>query len=164
MSTHPKMWSKLHLTLHNSPNMSFHTSHIITFFGILVAIRLLVLLVQSWLHPLRDVPGPFWARLSRLWYLHAVSRGDFHKINVGLHQKHGEQSPKVSKSVDRSNAYSVRSGVGSVVRIAPGQYSIDDPEALKIIYSHSSQFVKVIPLMATLSNFSTYHNCRHRGI
>ncbi|KAJ5805942.1 uncharacterized protein N7503_003544, partial [Penicillium pulvis] len=45
-------------------------------------------------------------------------------------------------SVDRTNAYGVRSGVGSVVRIAPGQYSIDDPEAIKIIYSHSSPFIK----------------------
>ncbi|KAJ5986621.1 hypothetical protein N7451_010986 [Penicillium sp. IBT 35674x] len=100
------------------------------------------MLVQAWLHPLRDVPGPFWARFSRLWYLHAVSRGDFHKINVGLHQKYGEQPLQVSKSVDRTNAYGVRSGVGSVVRIAPGQYSIDDPKAMKIIYSHSSPFVK----------------------
>jgi hypothetical protein len=90
MNMDPKLWSKLHLTMHNLSNLSFHTSHIIIVFSTLVFIRLLVLLVQAWLHPLRDVPGPVWARFSRLWYLHAVSRGDFHKINVSLHQRHGE--------------------------------------------------------------------------
>jgi len=29
------------------------------------------------------------------------------------------------------------------VRIAPNEYSIDDPEAVKIIYGLGSQFIKV---------------------
>lgn len=39
--------------------------------------------------PLRSVPGPFWARFTRLWYLRQVARGDFEKTNVALHKKHG---------------------------------------------------------------------------
>ena len=35
--------------------------------------------------------------------------------------------------------------VGPIVRIAPNQYSIDDPDATKIIYGHSTKFIKVSP-------------------
>lgn len=38
---------------------------------------------------LRRLPGPFAARLSRLWYLRAVSTGQFHYINIELHRKYG---------------------------------------------------------------------------
>jgi len=39
--------------------------------------------------PLRDVPGPFAARFTRLWYLRNVWRGDFEKVNVRLHDRYG---------------------------------------------------------------------------
>jgi hypothetical protein len=32
--------------------------------------------------------------------------------------------------------------IGKIIRIAPNEYSIDDPAAVKIIYGHSTQFVK----------------------
>lgn len=32
---------------------------------------------------------------------------------------------------------------GPVVRIAPNEYTIDDPDAIKIIYGHGTNFVKV---------------------
>lgn len=32
--------------------------------------------------------------------------------------------------------------LGSVVRIAPNEYSIDDPDAVKIIYGHGTAFTK----------------------
>lgn len=38
---------------------------------------------------LRSVPGPFWARFTRLWYLNAVKKGDFENTNIELHRKHG---------------------------------------------------------------------------
>jgi hypothetical protein len=41
--------------------------------------------------PLRSVPGPFLARFSRLWYLRAVSKGNFEKTNIELHRKHGKK-------------------------------------------------------------------------
>lgn len=49
-------------------------------------------------------------------------------------------------SVNAGNNITFNKGLriraGPVVRIAPGQYSIDDPEAAKIIYGHGSQFTK----------------------
>lgn len=70
--------------------------------------------------PLRDIPGPFAARFTRLWYLKNVWRGDFEKVNVRLHDRYGP-----------------------IVRIAPNEYSIDDSEASKIIYGHGTSFTKV---------------------
>lgn len=39
---------------------------------------------------LRSIPGPFWARLTRFWYLKKVWRGDFEKTNIQLHAKYGK--------------------------------------------------------------------------
>ncbi|CAO2650872.1 Nn.00g091690.m01.CDS01 [Neocucurbitaria sp. VM-36] len=69
--------------------------------------------------PLRSIPGPLLARFTRLWYLRRVRLGQFHDDNVTLHRKYG-----------------------SVVRIAPNQYSIDDPEAIRPIYGHGTKFTK----------------------
>ncbi|KAI1610627.1 cytochrome P450 oxidoreductase [Exophiala viscosa] len=69
--------------------------------------------------PLRDIPGPFWARFTRLWYLREIANGQFEKTNIALHRKYGP-----------------------IVRISPHYYSIDDPEAIKTIYSHGSKFIK----------------------
>jgi hypothetical protein len=33
--------------------------------------------------------------------------------------------------------------LGSIVRIAPNQYSVDSPDAAKVIYGHGSDFMKV---------------------
>ncbi|KAL3485860.1 cytochrome P450 [Aspergillus germanicus] len=83
------------------------------------AIYSMLRIARALVHPLRNVPGPKWARFTRLWYLRAVNKGNFEMANIDLHRAHGP-----------------------VVRIAPGQYSLDDPEAIRIIYSHSSAFVK----------------------
>ena len=42
-----------------------------------------------------------------------------------------------------SSRYRFAHSIGPIVRIAPGQYSIDDPEAIKAIYGHGTPFVKV---------------------
>lgn len=70
--------------------------------------------------PLRDIPGPFLARFTRLWYLLELYKGKFEITNIELHKKYG-----------------------AIVRIAPNQYSIDDVESAKTIYGHGSAFVKV---------------------
>lgn len=46
-------------------------------------------LVRAIFSPLRQLPGPFAARFSRLWYLKYVSQGNFHKVNIKLHQQYG---------------------------------------------------------------------------
>ena len=70
--------------------------------------------------PLRSVPGLFLARFTRLWYFYAVWRGDFELVNIELHRRYG-----------------------ALIRVAPGEYSVDDVEGAKIIYGHSGGFVKV---------------------
>jgi cytochrome P450 len=69
--------------------------------------------------PLRHVPGPFLARFTRLWYVWEVYKGTVHLTSVRLHRKYGP-----------------------VVRLAPHMFSIDDPEAAKVIYGMGTPFVK----------------------
>ncbi|GCB25018.1 pisatin demethylase [Aspergillus awamori] len=67
----------------------------------------------------RDIPGPFLARFTRLWYLRQMTRGDFQYTNIRLHRDHGK-----------------------IVRIAPGWYSLTGLDAIKTIYAHGSKFIK----------------------
>ncbi|KAF3020091.1 hypothetical protein E8E14_003548 [Neopestalotiopsis sp. 37M] len=76
-------------------------------------------LVSALISPLRSVPGPFSARFTRLWYLKEVWTHKFHRTNLELHQRHGP-----------------------IVRIAPNEYSLDDPAACKILYGHGTEFHK----------------------
>ncbi len=92
----------------------------ITLFLLLPSVFLLYHLVQYVLDPLRSVPGPFLARFTRLWYFLEVYKGSFEVTNVELHRRHGP-----------------------VVRISPGEYSIDDVDAARAIYGHGNAFIKV---------------------
>ena len=40
-------------------------------------------------HPLKHIPGPFWASISRLWMVHHLWRGDMDVVQRRLHQEHG---------------------------------------------------------------------------
>lgn len=85
----------------------------------LVVGRVFIFIYQSLTSPLRSVPGPFWSRFSRLWFLNRVYQGKFEHDNIALHRKYGP-----------------------VVRVAPNMYSIDSPEVLKTVYHISSKFPK----------------------
>ncbi|KAK5064352.1 hypothetical protein LTR84_000185 [Exophiala bonariae] len=76
-------------------------------------------LMPSLQEPTRAVPGPFVARFSSLWYFSRLYSGQFHDENVELHEKWG-----------------------NIVRLAPNMYSIDDPEATKILYGPGTRFWK----------------------
>ena len=39
--------------------------------------------------PMKDVPGPFLARFTKLWLLRQYVKGNFEKTNVELHEKFG---------------------------------------------------------------------------
>lgn len=41
------------------------------------------------LHPLAKVPGPFWASVTRLWYMYQVYTGNMDKIQRAMHKKYG---------------------------------------------------------------------------
>lgn len=92
--------------------------------GLLLLFLLLVLFVlqvlyQCYFHPLAKVPGPFWARITKLWLAYKTWQGQLHKDNLALHEIYGP-----------------------VVRIAPDQLSFTSLEALQTIYGASNGFPK----------------------
>lgn len=101
---------------------------IITILGSFVAYTLFKVISD----PLRDIPGPFLARFTRLWYVFELYKGNFERTNIELHKKYG-----------------------GIVRIAPNQYSIDDFEGARAIYGHGNAFVKVNILRCYLTCFFT---------
>lgn len=80
---------------------------------------LLTHLYRSLSSPLLTLPGPFWTRLTKLWYFNRVRSAHFETDNINLHQKYGP-----------------------IVRISPDHYSIADPAAVKTIYGTGSKFTK----------------------
>lgn len=85
----------------------------------LAGIAVIYTLIRAAASPLRSVPGPFSARLNRLWYLQKVWTGELPRLNIELHRKYGP-----------------------VVRLAPNEFSLDDPAAVKVIYGLGTTFTK----------------------
>jgi hypothetical protein len=71
------------------------------------------------LHPLKHIPGPFWASISRLWMVHHLWRGDMDIVQRKLHQRYGP-----------------------LVRIAPDEIACAAPEAISKIYPTSKPLAK----------------------
>jgi hypothetical protein len=87
---------------------------------LLITRYILTVLATSYTHrTLLSIPGPLWTRFTRFWYFRRVWNGKFEKENIALHEKYG-----------------------TVVRIAPGQYSINDRTALRTIYGPGTKFAK----------------------
>lgn len=83
---------------------------------------------QLYFHPLAQYPGPLLGRITRLYDLYHAYKGDKHLVLYHLHQRYG-----------------------TVVRYCPNTVSINDPAALKAIYSHGAnvtknEFYKVIQI------------------
>jgi hypothetical protein len=87
---------------------------------VIFAAVLLRLVYLRYLSPYRDIPGPFLATISPLWKLRGALNGTLHTDITEIHRKYG-----------------------TIVRIAPDEVSIADPEAIRIIYGHGSGFTKV---------------------
>ncbi|TVY12611.1 Pisatin demethylase [Lachnellula arida] len=83
------------------------------FLGLPLLLSISYIFIYVLLDPLRHLPGPRIARFTRLWYLYQIYQGRFEQVNIELHRKYGP-----------------------IVRIAPGEYSLDDVNAAKIIYGH----------------------------
>ena len=89
-----------------------------------LAITLLMLEVgwifyYRFLHQFSDIPGPLFASISRLWLATSVAGGRIEHIQRALHKRYGP-----------------------LVRIAPNEISVADPEAVKTIYKIKSGFTK----------------------
>lgn len=85
----------------------------------LAGIAVIYVLIRATASPLRSIPGPFATRFSRLWYLQKVWTGELPRLNIQLHRRYGP-----------------------VVRLAPNEYSLDDPAAVKVIYGLGTTFTK----------------------
>ncbi|KIW85494.1 hypothetical protein Z517_00885 [Fonsecaea pedrosoi CBS 271.37] len=69
------------------------------------------IIYTTYFHPLRHIPGPFLARLSRAWITWHILRGDMEHEQRRLHAAYGP-----------------------FVRIAPDEVACSDPRAIPVIY------------------------------
>jgi hypothetical protein len=85
-------------------------------------------------HPLRHIPGPFWASVSRLWMVHRIRHGDMEVVQRRLHEQYGP-----------------------LIRIAPDEVACADPEAIRKIYRTQGPLTKThfYPVWGS-NNFSKY--------
>ncbi len=89
------------------------------FIPIIVALGAVVLVYHFLTDPLRNIPGPLFARFSRLWMVQRSRAGNMHTTMIAMHAKHGK-----------------------LVRTAHNEISISDPAAIKTIYGAGSKFRK----------------------
>lgn len=75
---------------------------------------------NAYLHPLRNVPGPFLAGITELWRTAKYSQGQWHQDIVDLHRQYGP-----------------------VVRVSPNEVSFVDQAALEQVYGHATGTKKV---------------------
>ncbi|KAJ8106217.1 hypothetical protein OPT61_g9684 [Boeremia exigua] len=101
------------------PASGTHTYYYIYGIAALSAFVLIRYLYYTLTSPLRDVPGPFLARFTRLWEIQAVRKHDNTTLNIELHEKYGP-----------------------VVRLAPNRYSINHSDAAKVILGHHNAMDK----------------------
>ncbi|KAF5264218.1 hypothetical protein FOXYS1_5004 [Fusarium oxysporum] len=110
-----------HLNLQSLAQHVTFTNTVASIVGLVVLRRLLLVVYALFLDPLRDVPGPFLARFTRLWELREALSGTIVQTLLNLHKKHAY-----------ANAVA-----GPVIRIAPNMYSFSQPDDCKIIYTTS---------------------------
>ncbi|MAD84548.1 MAG: hypothetical protein CL912_16440 [Deltaproteobacteria bacterium] len=70
-------------------------------------------------HPLRNIPGPFLAKLTGHWRNDRTWRGTWHDDILQLHERYGR-----------------------VVRIAPNEVSVVDQNCIKTLYGHGQNAMK----------------------
>ncbi len=56
------------------------------------------------LHPFAKVPGPFWASVTRLWYMRQVYLGNMDKVQRALHKQYGPLIRIPPNEVSSANA------------------------------------------------------------
>ncbi|KAH7161064.1 cytochrome P450 [Dactylonectria macrodidyma] len=90
-------------------------------------------------HPLAKYPGPFLASISRSWMMIQILRAKSEITQRELHAK-----------------------LGPIVRIAPNEVAIADPEAIKAIYAVNSGFTKTDfypPFRPTFARYPDSFTC-----
>ena len=103
------------------------------------------LIYNRYFHPLKDIPGPFWASITRLWYFRAVRYGRGVDHQLPIHKKYGK-----------------------FVRIGPNQVQIMDATAIDTIYGTKYEFIKddfydnfVTGISKRIDGFSERNEVKH---
>ena len=60
--------------------------------ALLVLLQVVYRIYSSFASPLGSIPGPFLARITKLWYFWHVSSGKFEEDNIALHRKYGKET------------------------------------------------------------------------
>jgi hypothetical protein len=93
---------------------AFRNVCVLYLFGV-VGILAIYTVYCCYFAPISGVPGPLEASLSRSWLIRHTRKGDMHRQVIGLHERYG-----------------------TLVRVAPNEISVTDPEAIKKIYGMSN--------------------------
>ncbi|KAM0695713.1 hypothetical protein Q7P36_004195 [Cladosporium allicinum] len=94
--------------------------------------------MRNW--SIQDVPGPFFAKFTNLWYLYECRLCRRYMTVHNAHAKYGK-----------------------LVRVQPNQVSIADPDAIPIVYGHGTGFLKADYYDAFVSIQRGLFNTRDRA-
>jgi hypothetical protein len=99
-----------------------------------------IIYCRTW-HPLAKVPGPFWASVTRFWYMYRIIAADMDRVQRALHKKYGP-----------------------LVRIGPDEVSSANPSDIPLIYRTSDPLIKTdfysIWADPSLSKYPDMFTCR----
>lgn len=90
--------------------------------------------LRRYFSAISDVPGPFWAAITRLWHIYYIYNGDHNTRVMKLHEKHGH-----------------------FVRIAPNEVSISHPDGPDLLLQKPLRKVRQI-MPVILSGHSIHHS------
>jgi len=78
--------------LQDTLGFSLHNARALAYYGTISIPFLIVFtaLYKRFLHPYSNIPGPFWASISRAWYIQQINRGDMDKTTKALHKQYGK--------------------------------------------------------------------------
>ncbi len=90
------------------------------FVGLAIVAALLSISVYNrYFHPLRNIPGPFWASITPLWYYWQILNGRWENYQRPIHQKYGP-----------------------MVRLTPYHVQVADAKEVETIYGPKQNFLK----------------------
>ena len=108
-------------------------------FLVIVGIVLVYCIHVRYNTPLRTIPGPFLASLTRLWKVSTILTTRQELVMMDLHKKHGIF---IRLPATPPKSILTWASQGKLVRIGPNEISISYPEALKVIYGAGTKFSK----------------------
>ncbi|KAF4417289.1 Pisatin demethylase [Fusarium acutatum] len=118
----------------------------LTLFGLTFFYYFIALLYSLFLSPLRNIPGPFLARVTRWWEYRLVKQGNSNQEFIRLHKKYGP-----------------------VVRVGPNRYSLSQPKDVKKVYELGGKYIKTTyynPLLSPVVHeqniFAIQDNALHK--